>query len=222
MINAIAFTLFGDDPKYHVGFLRNLDLARKWYSGWTVYLWTSHVDLGFKIRTVTKGAVIRYREGGCKHWRLEVIFEPGVDLFLIRDCDSRICQREALAVREWMASGLDFHVMRDHPDHATPIMAGMWGGRAKALPEFEELYRELAPAGVFSDQVWLREKIWPIIKDRTLQHDSCTRDLFPHSKPFPTGLRWGDVRFVGEVFDANDEPRPWDWQQRIPFMDQPG
>ena len=36
--------------------------------------------------------------------------------------------REAAAVREWLASPLPFHAMRDNPRHAAPIMAGLWGG----------------------------------------------------------------------------------------------
>jgi hypothetical protein len=33
------------------------------------------------------------------------------------------------AVNEWLNSSLPFHIMRDHPDHGTYILGGMWGAR---------------------------------------------------------------------------------------------
>lgn len=41
----------------------------------------------------------------------------------------QITEREVSAVREWMKSGLQFHVMRDHPKHDFAILGGLWGLR---------------------------------------------------------------------------------------------
>ena len=46
---------------------------------------------------------------------------------LFRDLDSRPSRREMEAVEEWMLSKHVVHVMRDHPGHDMPILAGMWG-----------------------------------------------------------------------------------------------
>ena len=32
--NIISFSLWGEDPKYWIGALRNIELARKFYPGW--------------------------------------------------------------------------------------------------------------------------------------------------------------------------------------------
>ena len=34
-----------------------------------------------------------------------------------------------MAVNEWLNSGLMFHTMRDHVQHGTEILGGMWGAR---------------------------------------------------------------------------------------------
>ena len=41
----------------------------------------------------------------------------------------RLTAREEAAVSEWLESGFPFHSMRDHRQHGTEILGGMWGGR---------------------------------------------------------------------------------------------
>lgn len=41
----------------------------------------------------------------------------------------QISSREAAAVEQWLATNKTFHVMRDHPQHDTTILGGMWGAR---------------------------------------------------------------------------------------------
>lgn len=46
----------------------------------------------------------------------------------------QISSREAAAVEQWLATNKTFHVMRDHPQHDTTILGGMWGARWDQLP----------------------------------------------------------------------------------------
>ena len=64
-------------------------------------------------------------------WRFLAADDVSVEAYMIRDIDSQFLAREVCAVREWIASGFNFHVMRDHPGHFYPMMAGMWGGRRR-------------------------------------------------------------------------------------------
>ena len=50
-------------------------------------------------------------------------------MFISRDLDSRIGEREVAATREWLQSGLAVHAMRDHPGQKHPLLGGMWGAR---------------------------------------------------------------------------------------------
>ena len=50
-------------------------------------------------------------------WRFLPLLDPMVDLFMSRDADSFIFEREIVAVQEWLNSTATFHIMRDHQRH---------------------------------------------------------------------------------------------------------
>ena len=60
-------------------------------------------------------------------WRFLPPVDPQVEIFLCRDLDSRISEREVAAVTEWLASSRPLHSMRDHPAHNTPLLGAAWG-----------------------------------------------------------------------------------------------
>lgn len=60
-----------------------------------------------------------------KMFRYLVMLDPNTDVFISRDVDSIIWQREVDAVEEWLKSNNTFHVMRDHTLHGSIILAGI-------------------------------------------------------------------------------------------------
>ena len=44
-----------------------------------------------------------------------------------RDLDSRFNDREFTSVHNWLNSKEPLHIIRDHPNHDQPILAGLWG-----------------------------------------------------------------------------------------------
>lgn len=67
-----------------------------------------------------------------------------VDVFVSRDTDSFILKREVDSIKVWFNSLKYGHIMRDHPYHNAPILAGMWGvfnSRNRALSR--KLYKKL-------------------------------------------------------------------------------
>ena len=59
-----------------------------------------------------------------KLWRYLPMMDPQIDRLMARDMDSEVNSREVSAVHEWLDLNKTFHVMRDHPGHKVPIMAG--------------------------------------------------------------------------------------------------
>lgn len=57
-----------------------------------------------------------------KIWRFLPAGDPLVDITASRDLDSPLAQRELDAVNEWLSANKSWHVMRDHPFHAVPIL----------------------------------------------------------------------------------------------------
>jgi hypothetical protein len=57
-------------------------------------------------------------------FRYLVMLDPNVDIFVSRDIDGIIWQRELDAVDQWLESNFTFHLMRDHVFHSATILAG--------------------------------------------------------------------------------------------------
>jgi len=119
-------------------------------------------------------------------WRFLIADDGNVDRYLVRDCDACLNARERAAVDEWLASDRHFHVMRDGLTHTEVMLAGMWGGVGGALSfmqhEIIEYCRD-APLARTADQLFLRKRVWPTVRQSVLAHDS--QFSLRESQPFP-------------------------------------
>jgi len=204
--NVICFTLWGHDPKYTYNAVLNARLVPRVYPGWRARF---YVDDSVPTEIIDAlenyGArVIRVASDSRVHlklfWRFLASDDPQVERFICRDCDSLVNQREKAAVDEWLTSGKRFHVMRDHPEHAELIMAGMWGGVAGLLPKLSHqavtYYEGHVQKWRWVDQDFLRERIWPVIRTDALVHDSCYR-MGDDIRAFPEGFELAAGEHVG-------------------------
>lgn len=224
-MNVISLSLWGNDPKYCDGALA---WASKPPEGWIVRV---VIDGSVPFHYASKLPTQAFSGPPCVNpmmWRFFALDEPWVERVLVRDCDSRWTEREAVAVREWVASGLPFCVLRDHPRHDKAVMGGLWGAVAGA---FGRPMRELAAESPQAfgatggrdaiyglDQLWLERVAWPIMQAKgVFQRDLCHADKFG-------GQQWpckaGDDRFCGEVIGADGKPRDYDWMMRRNWQTQ--
>ena len=113
---------------YCTGALKNADLARIHYPDW---ICRYHVGKSTPKDFIAElknrknvELILRAEEGNWEgmFWRFLDASDPEVDVMISRDADSRLSHREAMAVGEWLESDKDFHIMRDHPHHATEIL----------------------------------------------------------------------------------------------------
>lgn len=100
-------------------------------------------------------------------FRYLVLFDPNADVFISRNVDSLIWRKEVDAVEEWLRSNYTFHVMRDHTNHQSAILAGMWGAKIWQRRDLiEGLMRALIVSGQqqieFQDQLSLADIVRPI------------------------------------------------------------
>lgn len=221
-MNLISFSLYGADPKYCVGAVRNVELAREFYPDFfPVFYIDRTVPLDCVGALRKRGAIIREPEltmsPDPRFWRFYAARESGIILF--RDTDSRINVREAGAVKVWIDSGKKIHVMRDHPQHCAQIMAGMWGVRDHALNNIDTLIekwsRNAGQVLIGSDQDFLTASVYSRFTESMLRHDTFTAHERPTGHEFPTTEYEG---FVGEVFDEYDQHREAD---RVIFKGYP-
>ena len=118
-----------------------------------------------------------------RDWRFFPTLDPQVDVFLSRDLDSRINDREVAAVQEWLESDKVVHIMRDNPAHFTEILGGGWGAKMDQTEirqtwkkSWEKILKDkLAFANrseKIPDQSILKKYVWPWAKEMAMQHDS--------------------------------------------------
>ena len=224
-MNAIAFSLWGSIPMYCQGAIRNAELMPKVYPGWKMVVYADDsVPKEVTLKLSKLGAELR--NPLCSNgmfWRFFAAGDSQFDRVIFRDTDSRINDRETKAVLEWIESDKRAHVIADHPHHTPVIGGGLWGIKGnfkigKLIQECETCKRKNDQNDTYnSDQIWLRDVIWPIIKNDVLIHDFCHHSQRPGARPFPA--KFGDNRFVGERLDENDKPRSFDWEMRMNYQE---
>ena len=216
--NVVAYSLWGNDMIYWTGALRNIELVKKYFPNWICRFYIDGSCRKELIETI-KGdnvEVVLVKSIDSFHgmfWRFWAAEDPDVNIFLSRDCDSRISDREVTAVKEWLDSDKDFHIMRDHPYHTVPILGGMWGCRNGILRNinFSKLisnWNQFGRKGI--DQDFLGSVIYPYVKDRSMEHSEFNLNFGGEIRPFPT-IR-NDYEFVGDVFDENGVRHPDYWK----------
>lgn len=200
-MKVIAFSLWGDDPRYTLGALQNASLAKLVYPDWMCRFYvgkdtpTHIVNLLSEFNNVE--IIYQEDEGGVglgTLWRFAAASDPEVEVLIVRDCDSRLWFREKAAVEEWLESDKDFHIMRDNHQHTTPILAGMWGVKGFLLKDIKEWMNDYLSEDFWQvDQNFLRDVVYPKIKGNAFVHDE-----FFENEPFPTAR--DPLHFVGQAY----------------------
>lgn len=220
---AVSFSLWGQNPKYLVGAIRNAELINKHMPDWDCVIWyDSDVLISNQLLLDTLrslGATLFFRppatssghfEYGC-FWRFRTIDMPQYSHVIFRDTDSRLTPRELDAVQEWIDSEKVLHIIRDHPCHYSPypkespgILGGLWGmvrqddfNMAASIDEFYA--GPLHFVGYGSDQLFL-DCVLSKYGHSAMIHDEVTG----------TGRKFRIARngleFCGERYDEYERP----------------
>lgn len=213
MKRIISFSVYGNDPKYTMGLLRNIELSQTIYPDWEVYVYYND--------TVTPEMLEKYKHNHVKLFDMTNYNLPGMfwrflpndcERFISRDADSRLSYREKYAVDEWIESGKMLHVMRDHPHHSVKAFGGMFG---LVINENFIIEKEINNWLIDKDKslfnrwgdVLFLETVYDkyLLDEQIMSHDSCFNS-YPFSKPFPKKME--NYHFVGEIFDENEKRYP--------------
>jgi hypothetical protein len=127
------------------------------------------------------------------------MFQDEDDIVISRDTDSRLSEREYKCVNEWIESGKKFSIIRDHYSHYQwPILAGMWGMRGKLDDNILVLMEQYGKQHFYtSDQIFLRDVIWPIAENDSLIHGFLENEWMKNSRD--------KNHFIGQGYNENDE-----------------
>jgi len=205
----ISFSLWGNNPKYTVGAIRNAELAKAIYPGWRCRYYVANdvpLPIILTLQQHENVDIIEMNEPGNlkgMFWRFMPASESDVEIMISRDTDSRLDHREKAAVDEWINSDKDFHIMRDHPHHGYPILGGMWGVKNGMLSNMKDLIDSFSQEDSYgTDYKFFDILVFPRLdKENTMIHDE-----FFEGQPFPTERE--GFNFVGQVFDENEKIVP--------------
>ena len=185
MKKVISYSLWGNNTRYTVGAIQNSQLAKYYYPEWISRFYCgqdvdqSIIDI---LRNIPNTEIVLMTEPTNwtgMFWRFYAASDS--DIMLSRDADARISKREACAVNDWLSSGKDFHIMRDHPYHARAIMGGMWGCKNGILSNIRDLIDRFNRTDRYEiDQEFLAHIVYPLVNTNCAVHDP-----FYEKKPFP-------------------------------------
>jgi len=224
MKKVISYSLWGDNPKYTIGAIKNAYLAKQIYPDWICRFYVGQsvpneilnvLDLSDNVE------IIEMPEQGdwtSSFWRFLCADDKDVHVCLSRDTDSRLSFREKTAVDEWLKSDKDFHSIRDHNAHDIPIMAGMWGCRNGILFGITDKINSISKGNYWQvDQQFLTHYIYPIVAQNMYSHDEFYNNRYPNCHPIPITRQGGfnaegnPVDFIGRPFDHND----YEWNTEL-------
>jgi len=214
MKRVISFSLWGSNPKYTIGALKNLDIAKNIFPDWECWFYVSNdvpKKIINKINSYSNAKTLNMEGAGWEglFWRFFPISEKSVEVCIFRDTDSRLSEREKSAVDDWINKNKKLHIMRDHERHQSLIMGGMWGFRGTLeIETLIEDYRKKAGKDCYNlDQRFLAKKIYHKFKNDSVIHDESGYCLWNERhirENFPTKRK--NMEFIGCVYDKNDHP----------------
>lgn len=213
----ISYAVWGKNPLYNEGVLINVEQAKRFYPEWRCRVYCDPESPAYHKLTCEVIPFVPIKEKGQYSWTnlMKRYYNAALEMecCIFRDADSRLNDREAKAVQQWLESGKSLHVMHDDPAHYRwSIGGGMWGIRGNCLKNIVELSEEwmkqkacqiVTDKALAVDEVFLHEIVWPMFQNDYIGHGvhDCwpvkpwgnNEYLFPKHEPLEFG------RYIGQV-----------------------
>lgn len=179
----ISYSLYGNNPRYTLPLLENSRISTSLYHDWTIYVYHDNTVSQDYLNQLKQNNVVTINIEKSDHlnlppkmWRFLPIKNSNIDCVVFRDSDSLLTQRERDLVTAWEQSDKLVHIIRDHPLHIAPILAGMFGMKRDSFSILSNLIQSNAPIiksrPIDYDQVFLADHFYPIIRNNALIHVS--------------------------------------------------
>ena len=195
-------SVWGSDPRYLVGAVKNAKLAKEIFPDWEfrVYydagspkdIMNQLIDLGANVIVMDAN-----HRGYGMFWRFLAGWEDH-EAVIFRDSDSRLSIKEKKCIDEWLESDKKYSVIRDHPRHFDfPIMGGMWGIKGNIDASKDEMVEWAKIVQYTIDQVWLAKCVWKFAEKNSFFHEFGIGSFCRNES---------DLNFIGQGYDENDNP----------------
>jgi len=209
-----SFSLFGNKKKYTEGMIINAKQISVRFPSAKIFIYIAD-DVPSDIRTrLSDYSSVRLinvkRVANVQNMfdRFTTIDDAECDVMFSRDADSRVHERDASCIEDFVASDKALHIIRDHPCHPTRILGGMWGMRKSALRQPMKilistwLSNNNSDSTYGCDQRFLQQVIYPTFINNAMIHDRHRFFKEPSYQSFRAPII--DRLFVGQVHEFND------------------
>lgn len=222
MVNVFSFCLYGPkNDRYYLGMQQNVLLALRYFPTWNVYVYIApdvDPEMVQWLRSYHNVVLRETQMTGAINMihRFYAIDEPGVDLMMVRDADSRIHWKDRWAIQEFVSDPRYVaHTIRDNVMHTAHMMGGLWGLRKSSgivIRDVYASYKEDSTLGhrLAHDQNFLTDVIYPKVKDRLLVHYSNGRKM-PGESGVEFPFHWTNDIYCGRIetgFIDTPGPKP--------------
>ena len=216
MINVFSYCIYGSNPKYVEGMVKNLEQIRMHYPTFQTWIVVGNDVPPEYIEKYQSFPNVKLTHfpltgGRLTTFRFFPIDDSAVHCMIVRDADSRISTRDRECIRRFLDSEFTVYTIRDHHYHNCPLMSGQCGvKRTPANPEFhfEVAYNELKeklPAGLDyygNDEYFTRHYIYPtfgkhLLAFSSIQYAADGTETIVEITP----ERTDDTDFCGNVFE---------------------
>jgi len=135
-----SFSLYGENPKYTHGTLANARIIKERFPAAKMYVYAAEsvpADIKEQLKTMAHVRLIPVstRKGSQGMFdRFLAIDDPECDIMFSRDADSRIHDRDAACIEDFIAdSSKLIQIIRDHKHHCFHILGGTFAIRKEAM-----------------------------------------------------------------------------------------
>jgi hypothetical protein len=231
-MKVFSFCLYNSyNALYYDGLLENMAMIQKYYPDWNTYVYIGNDVLpSFAERIGNAGGIVRYtHDTGPINmiYRFLAIEEPGVELMVVRDADSRIHWKDRWAINEFVKSPYLAHSIRDCLVHCIPLLGGTWALKRDANVPIGLCFEHYKTAhsmmdetskSIGKDQTFLNFYIWPRVRHSLLVHTSISfRSEGDTIVRFP--FEWSNAIYVGRIEGPGYREPPMPQPLRATFID---
>ena len=210
-----SFSLYGTGRKYTEGMIRNCEIIAYRFPTARVHIYAaddvpvSVIERLSAFKNTTLIPVIKQKGILNMFDRFLAMDDKDAEYVFIRDADSRVHERDATCIEDFIASGKSLHIIRDHSHHRERIMGGMVGIQRVALKMSiqeqigEWKTRNAGKAHYGVDQHFLAEYLYSVYRESVFVQDRF--HIFPEETNNPFRVSIADGLFVGQVHDYKGE-----------------
>jgi hypothetical protein len=218
---SISYTLYGNNYDYYLPIVKQFhffsiffdDILNFEYEFEIVVFIDNSVDLNFfkdlPIRFILNSDEPLLSNVPSKMWRFHNVFYSKSDVYLFRDSDSIISERELGLLKSWFDSDFDANVIRDTRLHLYPIMAGTFSVKGTCVTLLQNILKEnhclINNRKHFYDQIYLAEIVYPKIISNLLVFSNFL--VFKDENYIKTDYRIED--FIGGYYLNNKLEKHW-------------